>query len=232
MVQLATNTNYMGNPIRPESGPFTKGHVPDAMKYWSTANPTLVGLSKALNELTGGNVNTSGLIDVSPETVEHLSTSYIGGMGRLFNMVSNLIGTVYTNPDTQMRDLMQNIPGFNIIYRAQSNGVTNNVYAQMKLEAQTQLNRAKDARANASLNAIERANILAENRAGIFLQQALTNTTGALNKISEEENKLMKMNIPSDVKAKRRKVLTDRKQAIMKRFIKQGATAGLAFELN
>jgi hypothetical protein len=81
VVQHITNRNFAGNPIRPE--PFPGGAPkPDSQMAFRSVSPTARSVAQGLNRLTGGDAATSGAIDVSPETVEHVVSFLTGGVGR------------------------------------------------------------------------------------------------------------------------------------------------------
>lgn len=77
LVQEAANKNFTGNPIYPDP----HGPTPNSELAWDDTNPTLVAVTRWLNAATGGNRAKSGLIDISPLTIEHLVQSYLGGVG-------------------------------------------------------------------------------------------------------------------------------------------------------
>jgi len=80
--EVSYNSNFMGNPIRPERSPFEKGEKPDSQLYFSSVNPISKDLTNLLNRVTGGNENQSGFIDISPSTIDHTFSYFFGTMGR------------------------------------------------------------------------------------------------------------------------------------------------------
>jgi len=86
--EISYNSNFMGNPIRPERSPFEKGEKPDSQLYFSSVNPISKDLTKTLNKLTGGNENQSGFVDISPSTIDHTFSYFFGTMGRQIMAIS------------------------------------------------------------------------------------------------------------------------------------------------
>jgi hypothetical protein len=77
-VQLWTNRDWKGSPIRPQKwDPL----APDSSLAWDDSPAWLVNTMKGLNRWTGGTDYKPGLVDVSPETVEHVFEVIGGGLG-------------------------------------------------------------------------------------------------------------------------------------------------------
>lgn len=98
------NTDFTGRKINRE--PFTKQLqelTPDSQLGQHNANEILKSFTKWLNELAGGNeVTPAGLrsdgsksmlnwLDISPSSLEHLLTSYTGGIGKEVNRTIHFI---------------------------------------------------------------------------------------------------------------------------------------------
>ena len=76
--EVMTNKSWTGMPIYKET-PWNKD-MPEWTKAYKSANKQLVGLSKVLNEVSGGDDYTSGMIDINPAQVEYLLNGYFGGV--------------------------------------------------------------------------------------------------------------------------------------------------------
>lgn len=74
------NKNWFGAPIMPEQPAFAPA-VRDSDRYFSGARDISVGTAQFLNRLTGGNEVTSGAVDISPETIDHVIDTLGGGLG-------------------------------------------------------------------------------------------------------------------------------------------------------
>jgi hypothetical protein len=87
VVQIAENKSWFGGPISPIKYDRNK---PDSENYFSSVHPAFIGAARFLNSSTGGNAARSGVIDVSPETLEHYAQFIGGGIGKF---VLNATGT-------------------------------------------------------------------------------------------------------------------------------------------
>lgn len=81
IVQTATNEKFYGAPIKPGQVGYGP-EKPESQLYWSTVNPRIKALSAWLNAISGGDEYTSGLVDISPEVIEHWIEFLGGGTGR------------------------------------------------------------------------------------------------------------------------------------------------------
>lgn len=87
------NKNWFGAPIMPEQPAFAPA-VRDSDRYFSGARDLSVGTAQFLNRITGGNEVTSGAVDISPETIDHVIDSFGGGLGNFIGQIID--GTVNT----------------------------------------------------------------------------------------------------------------------------------------
>lgn len=68
-----------GKPLMPKD--FV-GNTPDSERYWTSSRGTLTQqFASWVNEVTGGNSSRSGAVDVSPETINYLTSFVTGGAG-------------------------------------------------------------------------------------------------------------------------------------------------------
>ena len=87
--EVLTNESWTGLPIYKQTAYNERD--PAYTKAYSNTNKQLVGMSKKLNELSGGDSQKSGWLDVvNPAVVEHLGRGYLGGY---FNFVDKLVKT-------------------------------------------------------------------------------------------------------------------------------------------
>ena len=92
--EIATNENYFGNSIYPSDFYGNNEYLPDASKYFPSATGMSVEIAKTLNEATGGNEVTSGLIDLSPEVIDHVSSFVVGSAGAFWGRSFDSLGKV------------------------------------------------------------------------------------------------------------------------------------------
>ena len=88
--QLAVNRDFAGRAIAPTKFP---GQIQsDAASHWPDSNPTAIAIASGLNELFGGSETvSSGITDVSPETMMHLLKAATGGLGATLGRTYDLI---------------------------------------------------------------------------------------------------------------------------------------------
>lgn len=214
--QLSQNKNFAGNPIMPTGNENLRGEIPDHEKYWSTANPSLVWMTKAL----------SPIIDVSPESVEHLANAYLGGLGRI---TFGLLGRV----DEWARYGLDHIdvgkvPGLKVLYKTTQDSDTSALFSKMRTNVLTQINAVDTARTDMRLTPEEKREVLMDNLQGYRLKPTLNKLQQQLNLLREQERKLMNNpSISSDAKATRLDQINQLKQRAMKQFIKAANQAGV-----
>ena len=80
VAQWYSNTDWTGRKVRPESSMF--GTVPESQKYWNSVKPPSKWITNKLNQLTGGDEIRPGYIDVSPELIDLIYDTAVGGAGR------------------------------------------------------------------------------------------------------------------------------------------------------
>lgn len=88
IAQIAANTKFTGSPI------FNDKYNNEAFSQWSQARTTkngdtyapafIVGLTKALDYMSGGDGVQKGAIDINPDKLDHLLGGYLGGVYRMF----------------------------------------------------------------------------------------------------------------------------------------------------
>ena len=89
--QLITNKDWKDDPVMPDSNPFDRYKKPDSQKYFGNVSEPSKAITRKLNELFGGStVRSSGITDMSPETVDHVFAHFFGSMGKDLAGVSNL----------------------------------------------------------------------------------------------------------------------------------------------
>ena len=214
--QLSMNKNFAGNPIMPTGNENLRGEIPDHEKYWSTANPSLVWLTKTL----------SPIIDVSPESVEHIANAYLGGLGRI---TFGLLGRVdeWARYGLDRVDVGK-IPGLKVLYKTTQDSDTKALFSKMRTNVLTQINAVDTARTDMRLTPEEKRAVLMDNLQGYRLKPTLNKLQQQLNLLREQERKLMNNpSISSEAKATRLDQINQHKQRAMKQFIKAANQAGV-----
>jgi GNAT superfamily N-acetyltransferase len=89
--QIVTNKDWKDDPVLPDRNPYDKYDEPDSQRYFGNVSEPSKAITRKLNELFGGStVRSSGITDVSPETVDHVFAHFFGSMGKDLESVSNL----------------------------------------------------------------------------------------------------------------------------------------------
>lgn len=92
--EMAQNKDWLGRPIRPENAYADYG--PDAYKYYRGSTLTSRKIADAANRATGGTRAERGVIDVSPEYIDHAFGFVTGGMGRFAGQSSDIIAKLFS----------------------------------------------------------------------------------------------------------------------------------------
>ncbi|MEM7747568.1 MAG: LPD38 domain-containing protein [Pseudomonadota bacterium] len=100
--EMVANEDWLGRPIRPES-PYSD-YGPDAYKFYRGASTTARVTADTLNRATGGTIAESGMIDVSPEYIDHAAGFAFGGVGRFAGRTVDLAGNLLTGQIAEIED--------------------------------------------------------------------------------------------------------------------------------
>jgi len=92
VVQLWENKNFFGAPIAKEQ-PAYAPKIPESQRYFRSVNPYTKYVTTLLNRITGGSERERGLIDVSPEYIDHVFDFVGGGTGKF---ITRSIGVPWT----------------------------------------------------------------------------------------------------------------------------------------
>lgn len=108
--------------------------MPEWTKAYKSANKDLVNLASVLNEKSGGDKYTPGMIDINPSLVEHILEGYFGG-------VANTIDRMTKMGETFMGQREYDPRSFLILNRILKNGderteyrAVNNEYFRLQKE--------------------------------------------------------------------------------------------------
>ena len=103
LAQDSTNENFAGQPIRPAENPFGPPK-PNSMLFWQSTPEYIKSISSTLNEVSGGTDIRPGDVSISPETVEHYTSFFMGGAGRFAKDIVSTPAKVVTSQETELRD--------------------------------------------------------------------------------------------------------------------------------
>lgn len=87
-LEIATNRDWRGRPIMPD---YDHDLRPDSQKYWAGASEGSKLVADAVNRATGGSTGRSGMVDVSPENIDHLFGFAVGSAGQFWGRSVDLV---------------------------------------------------------------------------------------------------------------------------------------------
>ena len=97
-VDLERNRNFADMPIMPDENQYGP-EEPDAQRYFSSVGPHWRAVTEFLTGVSGGDDILPGAIDVSPETLEHLSGVVLGAAGNFIDRNVGLVGKMLSDSD-------------------------------------------------------------------------------------------------------------------------------------
>ena len=225
VVEVAANVNFAGAPIMP-SGPGTDS-LADHMKSWASTPQAYKDAAALINFISGGWVTKDGIgmVDISPETIEHITMSYSGGIGRIFQQMITLATSPVFGHEVGVKD----VPVLNRLYGTTTYQNNNALYNRYN----DQVNVAKALMREAEGNP-ERTRELRDNfRSALSLEKKAQSATTELNKIKQAERTLRKR-YPQGTKSRafnaQMELIQKRKEQVMKRFNASAHRAGLTMD--
>lgn len=225
VVEVAANVNFAGAPIMP-SGPGTDS-LADHMKSWASTPQAYKDAAALINFISGGWITKDGIgaVDISPETIEHITMSYSGGIGRIFQQMITLATSPVFGHEVGVKD----VPVLNRLYGTTTYQNNNALYNRYN----DQVNVAKALMREAEGNP-ERTRELRDNfRNALSLEKKAQSATTELNKIKQAERALRKR-YPQGTKSRafnaQMELIQKRKERVMKRFNASAHRAGLTMD--
>ena len=105
LAQWKSNTDFFGRKVYNDSE-YLK-NAPEWTKAFSSTPPLLVDITKALNNITGGNAVDKGVVNINPDVINHLVKGYFGGTAKFVTQMSSLLykGFSGNTSDIQWRDI-------------------------------------------------------------------------------------------------------------------------------
>lgn len=80
LAEIATNRDWKGDPI--VYGDFRKEGAPHSQDQWPEPTRVSKAVAEWLNAHSGGDTFHPGMIDVSPQNIDHFASFWLGGLGR------------------------------------------------------------------------------------------------------------------------------------------------------
>jgi Large polyvalent protein associated domain 38 len=104
LVQIAAEKDWTGRKLYPTAY-GDPALTPDSERVWDDTNPVLVEITRALNAIGGGSrAKSSGALDISPITLQHLWRSYTGGLGGEAARTTGTVGKWISGEETTTAD--------------------------------------------------------------------------------------------------------------------------------
>ena len=222
LVELAANKNFAGAPIKPEG--YSTDMLPEHMKAWERTPQGYKDVAGLLNFITGGFMTKSniGMLDISPETIEHLANSYLGGIYRIFSQSLDLA----MSPMMGYQVEAKNIPLLNRLYGVTDDDNTRAIYNRYADHVRSAQVLKKQ------LKGTEDERDLLDARRNVFsVEKQYTAVNTELNKVKQAKKDLAKR-YPKRGEAyyNQLKLLEKREEKIMQKFNRVAHRAGLTME--
>ncbi|HET6495352.1 MAG TPA: LPD38 domain-containing protein, partial [Thermoleophilia bacterium] len=148
--QLGANVDWKGDPIKPQPFPFGL-KKPQSQEHWKSVSPSAKWLANKLNSVTGGDDVIPGVVDVSPEYIEHFADFLFGGVGKFTRRTEVAIEKALVGEEI---DVSRDIPFARRVYwtpdqRFQRNQYRDNQDVVEQLSARVRAYRAEGEQAKA-----------------------------------------------------------------------------------
>lgn len=204
-VESAMNKNFAGAPIMPEGNPFGP-QTPDAYKFFNSTSPLFTKTAEWLNKLTGGTEVRSGLIDVSPETLEYALDYLTGATGATVMRSAELARKLVAG---DWEDLEWNdVPLARKLFASIPKNVDQQEYAQMRddvMLAKQGIDQARKQRDHEKIKSI-----MAEEREKLTISRTFQSID---RRLSDLRNQIKNIDynkaIPDVIKAERKKAIRE-----------------------
>jgi hypothetical protein len=99
VAELITNEDFTGRDIHPEG--FPGQQPPASQSFFPQASEASQGAADTMSKMTGGDgAWTPGVLEVHPDDLDHLTGSYLGGLGRFLGRGWNVMGFM-TDPQSK-----------------------------------------------------------------------------------------------------------------------------------
>jgi len=124
--QIIENKNWYGGPIRKEQPPYGVEKPRTELHFKTVWKPTKE-FTDWVNRLTGGNEDQPGRVlgvrtDVNPENIDHIISSYTGGLGKFIGNAVNTLAVLATGdvPEPKSVPVMRQLTKESSLYKARS----------------------------------------------------------------------------------------------------------------
>ena len=215
LYEIETNKNFMDIPIMPGDPPFGVPS-PDSAKFFRSVSPASKWFTKQLNEMTGGNAVRPGLVDVSPETLDHWVQFMTGATGA-FAMRSS--GTIYRALSGDGDDIRWNdIPFARRLIEGNGEYYTRRRYYEIRTSSRTAVKELKHFQSAKDGEGVRE--VRKEFDADLKIAGVFKGADKALRRLRKQRNAIeAKKDISDDAKKDRLEKIEERSRALMSRVI-------------
>jgi hypothetical protein len=145
-LELVTNRNFAGMPIKPEPFPFAL-EEPKSQQYYKNVSNWAKSMASFLNKISGGDTVISGWADVSPEHLEYLVEYLGGGLARFVDGVvstaTNVVSDFNGEDEFTLEDDIYDIPFIRSFYSTVSNNVDRSRFFEHSKEIRNAVDKYK-----------------------------------------------------------------------------------------
>lgn len=209
-VQLAVNENFFGGPIYYEGNPFAV-KKPDSHMYFRGTSEVAKWLAQGMNGLTGGTGNRSGMIDISPDSIEHLFGFGTGAAGQFVLRTTKMTETIFSDDPLELR----NVPFIRkVVGSIDARGDIDRYYNRRDVIRQYEAEWDQVRRSAPS----ERIAWRKENKGYQDMFGDLKRADKRLRSLREQRRRIDTAKLPGAEKRKRLKAIDDRIKVVVNRF--------------
>jgi len=208
-----TNTDFSGRDIVKKA--FPNQVASQSSLYWNNTSPTAVGITQALNELTGGTETLSGWIDWSPNSLEFWFDYITGGAGRFVQRTAEAPARIAAAESAE--DIATEIPFMRRVLRSVSSRDDVSQY----IEVRDQVNRATaEYKKAAQRGDVDRINsAISRFEAELRIAPQIRKIESARRKISQQITAVNDSRLPQDEKDRIVKQLVEQRKMITRQGI-------------
>ncbi|MDB2405831.1 zeta toxin family protein [Alphaproteobacteria bacterium] len=208
-----TNTDFSGRDIVKKA--FPNQVASQSSLYWNNTSPTAVGITQALNELTGGTETLSGWIDWSPNSLEFWFDYITGGAGRFVQRTAEAPARIAAAESAE--DIATEIPFMRRVLRSVSSRDDVSQY----IEVRDQVNRATaEYKKAAQRGDVDRINsAVSRFEAELRIAPQIKKIESARRKISQQITAVNDSRLPQDEKDRIVKQLVEQRKIITRQGI-------------
>jgi hypothetical protein len=220
LVDIISEKTPFGTPLMPEA---TFDGQPDSRRHWRSVSSINRELARTMNDWTFGSAGESGLVDISPETLDYMYEMVTGGLGKFLARVGGVILSPMTGKEIGIND----IPGVRRFVGGQqkweSRGRFSENYKQV-LGAHATMRELNDAASMAQVSSVrDRArqdaeDFRSENKHILAMRRRANETLSQVKKIDKQKERLYKSGLPDREIQQRLRQLDERQAEIFSGF--------------